>query len=132
MLPALLLAALAAGPAVTPCQPSAATLQNTAFCTVQGSHVELHTQWRLPAAAAAPLHLRVAGVLAFPLDGCGNHTSTVDTVKITIAGLPCPIVTPGVYDLDLSVTLPSFVPRGTYQIQLDGSPLLCAQAQVPV
>ena len=120
----------AVGPAVEPCQPSAAALLNSSYCTVHGSQVQLHTQWQLPASAAtAPLQLRVAGVLAFPLDGCGNH-STASPVPISVSGLPCPVASPGTYSLDLGVSLPPFVPHGNYRIQIDGSPLLCAAVQV--
>lgn len=131
---ALLLSSLQAAPAcvLSPCSGSA-TLQNASSgCTAQGSQVKLHTAWQLPAAAQeVPLHLRVAGVMSFPLDGCGNHAISTP-VPIQIQGFPCPVSIPGVYGLNISVTLPSFVPHATYQIQLDGRPLLCAQVRVPL
>ena len=132
----LLLAAAASGGAeVHPCAGGAAILDgNGSACEVLTNRtVDLRTRWQVASAAgsAVPLAVNVANILSFPLDGCGNHTTRIEggLVTVGVRGFVCPVA-PGDHSLDLRVDLPGFVPHGTYSIEIDGSPLLCAAVEV--
>ena len=127
---------LASGSDIEPCASRGSSPLNTtaSSCrTLPDREVLLRTRWDLPGEAAprVPLHIRVQGALSFQLDGCGNHTTSIEggLVRVQVQGFSCP-TRPGPQDLALSVALPSFVPHGNYTIEIDGLPLLCATVDV--
>ena len=127
-------AAAPAPAAVHPCGGGAATLiPRGSGCEVWPNRtVSLRTQWSVPAAAQdVPLKIEVAGVVSFPLSGCGRHTTRIEggLVEVQVDGFPCPLP-PGNRSLAMLVSLPSWVPHGTFTITVQGDPLLCAAVSV--
>lgn len=128
--PTILLLHLISASNVCPCPGGAgsAVLDANASACVSTAHtLSARTLWTMPHAfSAAPFHVHVAG-LSLALDGCGNHTTQVaGMVQVHIQGFPCP-ADPGEYVLDTTVALPPIIPSANYTIQLDGTPLFCAQ-----